>query len=216
MRKFLEKVKDNRGFTLIEIAIVLILIGIIIGAVVKGKDLIRSGEQKKIYTKYINAWQMAYSNFYDRTGKRLGDFRDDSGPGQNGRCDTDENGSGSVGNTDRDKLYDGPSTGTDYYGLKNIGLDAPTTNTDNSWEYRYTDTDGSSHMLAIAFLNDSTANYNYMEIQNIPNELCMAMDTLIDGEANGIKGDFIGDLSNGEAWGTDPSAEKTARLKLQF
>ncbi|HBN26850.1 MAG TPA: hypothetical protein DD405_05225, partial [Desulfobacteraceae bacterium] len=38
---------DTRGFTLIEMAIVLI----IIGAVVKGKDLVRGAEQKKIYTK---------------------------------------------------------------------------------------------------------------------------------------------------------------------
>ncbi|OQX60204.1 MAG: hypothetical protein B5M56_11265 [Desulfococcus sp. 4484_241] len=40
--------RNNRGFTLIEMAIVLIIIGIILGAVVKGKDLIRSGEQKKV------------------------------------------------------------------------------------------------------------------------------------------------------------------------
>lgn len=216
MRKFFEKVKDNRGFTLIEIAIVLILIGIIIGAVVKGKDLIRSGEQKKIYTKYINAWQMAYSSFYDRTGKRLGDFRDSSGAaGQDGKCETDENGSG-VDNTDRQKLIDGPSTGTAYYGLDSVGLESPKTNTDNDWEYRYTDTEGTSHLLAIAFVNDNTNNYNFMEIQNIPNELCMALDTLIDGEADGTDGDFIGNLSNGEAWDREPTTVMTARLKLQF
>ncbi|NNG01461.1 MAG: prepilin-type N-terminal cleavage/methylation domain-containing protein, partial [Desulfobacteraceae bacterium] len=32
--------RENKGFTLVEMAIVLILIGIIIGAVVKGKDLV--------------------------------------------------------------------------------------------------------------------------------------------------------------------------------
>jgi len=32
---------------------------IIIGAVVKGKDLVRGAEQKKIYTKYINSWRIA-------------------------------------------------------------------------------------------------------------------------------------------------------------
>ena len=40
---------NNKGFTLIEMAIVLIIIGIIIGAVVKGKDLVRSAEQKRLY-----------------------------------------------------------------------------------------------------------------------------------------------------------------------
>ncbi len=43
--------KNDKGFTLIEMAIVLIIIGIIIGAIVKGKDIIRSGEQKKIYSE---------------------------------------------------------------------------------------------------------------------------------------------------------------------
>ncbi len=62
----LKRSNNLKGFTLIEIAIVLILIGIIIGAVIKGKDLMRSGEQKKIYTKYINAWRMSYASFYGR------------------------------------------------------------------------------------------------------------------------------------------------------
>ena len=35
---------NNKRFTMIEMAIVLIIIGIIIGAVIKGKDLVRSGE----------------------------------------------------------------------------------------------------------------------------------------------------------------------------
>jgi len=48
----------NKGFTLIEMAIVLIIIGIIIGAVVKGKDIIKSAEQKKLYTKYVRTWQL--------------------------------------------------------------------------------------------------------------------------------------------------------------
>ena len=46
--------KNNKGFTLIEMAIVLIIIGIIIGAVVKGKDIIKSGEQKKLYSLHRN------------------------------------------------------------------------------------------------------------------------------------------------------------------
>ena len=65
------RIRNHQGFTLIEMALVLIIIGIIIGAIVKGRDLIQSAEQKKIFTKYVNAWQTAYLEFYDRTGKIL-------------------------------------------------------------------------------------------------------------------------------------------------
>ena len=66
-----KSLSNNKGFTLIELAIVLIIIGLILGAVTKGRDLIRSGEQKKVYTKFLNEWRMAYLNYYDRTGGSL-------------------------------------------------------------------------------------------------------------------------------------------------
>ena len=57
---------------MIEMAIVLIIIGIIIGAVVKGKDVIKSAEQKRLYSTFVREWQVAYNNYYDRTGWILG------------------------------------------------------------------------------------------------------------------------------------------------
>ena len=60
------------GFTLIELSIVLIIIGLLLGAIVKGKDLIRSAELKKFYNGFIKQWELIYNNYYDRTGKVLG------------------------------------------------------------------------------------------------------------------------------------------------
>jgi len=211
---------NNSGFTLIEMAIVLIIIGIIIGAVVKGKDLIRSGEQKKVYTKYVNAWRLCYLNMYDRTGKRLGDFYDTAGggKGQDSHCDTDADGSGVITDIERGYLKTGDPGGTDFYGLDDVGLTAPTTNTSNCWEYRYSDIDGTGHDLAIAFKYDGTGKYNYIWISEIPNELGMALDTMIDGEADGTAGDFlcynVADNANA-AWGA-PTTEVSARWKMDF
>jgi prepilin-type N-terminal cleavage/methylation domain-containing protein len=212
-RKTTKLVLGNGGFTLIELAIVLIIIGIIIGAVVKGKDLIRGGEQKKIYTKFISEWRTAYLNFYDRTGRVLGDTNGD------GRADSNPSNNGSIpSDKGRDALLSGDTLHNPpkFYGLAQIGLNSPKTNTDKSWKYRYSDSSGKAHEMMLAFDFDTREKYNYMQIVNIPNELCMAMDTMIDGEADGTKGDFIGDGGDGQAWGGSPTAVNTARWKMEF
>ncbi len=202
-----------KGFTLIEMAIVLIIIGIIIGAVVKGKDVIRSGEQKKLYTKFLNSWQMSYLVFYDRTGKILGDTHDGSSAGQNGHADTSA-GDGTKSSGDEAELCSSSNVG--YYGLTQAGSDCPTTNTNNSYTYNYTDSEGNGHTLTIAFLFDSINNYNYMAIIGMVTELAMAMDTLIDGGADGTEGDFLNG-SGAVTWGLDPTAIiPEVRWKMQI
>ena len=220
IKKNIKYLSDKRGFTLIEMAIVLIIIGIIIGAVIKGKDLIRSAEQKKIYTKYLNAWQMVYANFYDRTGKRLGDFSDAaiSSEGQDGKADTDNDHDGKISNVERKYLQTGDPVGTDFRGLDDVGLTAPSTNTGNCWEYTYTDKEGSGHSLYIAFKYNRKDKYNYMWVNGLPNELGMALDTMIDNEADGTSGDFLcfnaADSISAD-WGV-PSTEVSARWKMDF
>jgi prepilin-type N-terminal cleavage/methylation domain-containing protein len=62
---------NNKGFTLIEMAIVLVIIGIIISAVVKGGDLIESANQKKLVSE-VNSIRAAYFSYFDRNGKDPG------------------------------------------------------------------------------------------------------------------------------------------------
>ena len=212
---------NNKGFTLIEMAIVLIIIGIIIGAVVKGKDLIRSGEQKKVYTKFVNAWRLSYLSVYDRTGKRLGDFydADATAEGQDSKADTDNDVNGSISDTERGYLKTGDPSGTDFRGLDDMGLTSPSTNTGNSWQYKYTDNEGVGHDITVAFKYDTAGKYNYLWINEIPNELGMALDTMVDGTAVGTSGDFLcfakdTDATNAD-WGA-PSTEVSARWKMDF
>ncbi|MEW6264222.1 MAG: prepilin-type N-terminal cleavage/methylation domain-containing protein [Thermodesulfobacteriota bacterium] len=212
-----ESAFNRPGFTLIEIAIVLIIIGIIIGAVVKGKDIIRGAEQKKVYAKFLNEWQTCYLNFYDRTGKLLGDTFNGAGPGQDGKADTGAGASATPTDAGRDALITGQGGASPaYYGLSQLGLTAPSTNTDKSWKYRYSDSTGANHEVTISYAYDAAGKYNYMMIQDIPNELAMAMDKLVDGDVDGLKGEFIGDASGGLAWGTTPETGVTARWKMQF
>ncbi|MBA4255439.1 MAG: prepilin-type cleavage/methylation domain-containing protein [Polaromonas sp.] len=65
--------KVQQGFTLIELAIVLAVIGLIIGAVAIAKDVQRNAEYQKVVNKFAYQWKMAYDQYYQRTGVVLGD-----------------------------------------------------------------------------------------------------------------------------------------------
>ncbi len=63
----------NRGFTLIELAIVLVVIGLILGAVSVGSNLQRSAEYNKINARFISGWVLAYNEYFARAGVVPGD-----------------------------------------------------------------------------------------------------------------------------------------------
>jgi len=56
---------NRRGFTLVELAIVLVIIGLILGAVFKGKDLINSAKGKS-YANKLRAIEIAEATYYDK------------------------------------------------------------------------------------------------------------------------------------------------------
>lgn len=65
--------KVQQGFTLVELAIVLAVIGLIIGAVAIAKDVQRNAEYQKAVNKFAYQWKMAYDQYYQRTGGVIGD-----------------------------------------------------------------------------------------------------------------------------------------------
>ncbi len=62
-----------KGFTLIELTIVLAIIGLIIGAIAVAKDVQRNAEYSKVANKFLTQWKMAYDQYYQRTGTVAGD-----------------------------------------------------------------------------------------------------------------------------------------------
>jgi prepilin-type N-terminal cleavage/methylation domain-containing protein len=69
----MNKKLKQRGFTLVEMSIVLVIIGLILGAVSIGKDLQRNAEYAKIKQKFVDQWVQAYNTYYERTGVVIGD-----------------------------------------------------------------------------------------------------------------------------------------------
>jgi prepilin-type N-terminal cleavage/methylation domain-containing protein len=60
------------GFTLVELAIVLVIIGLILGMAFKGKDLIDGAKVKSIAAQY-NKVQAAFNTYFERYGSYPGD-----------------------------------------------------------------------------------------------------------------------------------------------
>jgi len=63
------KRSKNAGFTLIELAIVLVVIGLIIAAVLKGEDLIQNARMLNFVTNPVQKAQVGAMAYYDRTGQ---------------------------------------------------------------------------------------------------------------------------------------------------
>ena len=194
------------GFTLIEMAIVLIIIGIIIGAVVKGKDLVRSAEQKRLYTTWLREWQLAYNNYYDRTGRILGDTNTAQNTGtRDGHCSN-------------------PSEANLQSQLEAVGLKAPAKGPSGHIAQRtYTDSSGHMYTMYINFYYTAQTG-NYIAVRNIPYDLGMAWDRIIDGEMNGASGSFLygstwTNPGSGAVWPPATSTTSTSEagiFKLEF
>ena len=80
----------QKGFTLVEIAIVLVIVGLLLGGVMKGQELINSAKARSLVSK-IKSVEVAWNTFQDRYQQRPGDFnqavRDLGGPTVNGNGD---------------------------------------------------------------------------------------------------------------------------------
>ena len=216
MKYLMSKEKDisDAGFTLIEMAIVLIIIGIIIGAVVKGRDLVQSAKQKKFYTRFLKQWELSVLNYYDRTGHVLGDGIENGGTSaaRDGRFD---NISGAnFGGTD----------GIDAH-LRKVGLMVPVSNTSNSGQYVYKGGYSGSQTITLwlYYLYSTTdgRSNNALYLTSIPTDLAIALDTMVDGEADPTKGKFrrYPDSAGGTGGGTSaswPDASTTATVRAQL
>jgi prepilin-type N-terminal cleavage/methylation domain-containing protein len=85
--------KNQRGFTLIELAIVLVIIGLLLGGVLKGQELINSAKVKNMASDFKNVQVYIYG-YQDRYRALPGDDRaaDTHTGGQNGAGGTLGNG----------------------------------------------------------------------------------------------------------------------------
>lgn len=80
-RNVMNKRSQQRGFTLVEIAIVLVIIGLLLGGILKGQELIKSAQVRNLADQSAGT-QAAYFGFVDRYRLFPGDMKFGNGPNQ--------------------------------------------------------------------------------------------------------------------------------------
>jgi prepilin-type N-terminal cleavage/methylation domain-containing protein len=201
--------QHKKGFTLVELSIVLIIIGLIIGGVLKGTDMINSAKQKKVYNTWIKGWQVAINTYQDRTGMILAD-----GPAAT------TGGSTAAANGTFDNVLLDP-TGSVQTVLRNTGIDIPVTSssaTGGTYNLEGKNRSGLS-VMTLANVNFGAGNpRNVIQISNVPNDIAMALDTMIDGVANAGAGDCRRINTNNPAgvtpWGTAAAAAVVVNIAV--
>ena len=92
MRKLSLNRKKEGGFSLVEMAIVLVIIGLIVSAIAVGRTTMRKGEALKLWQQHMNPWIQSALNTWANTGT-------DGFGSVTGLAGTFEYGGGTVTNT---------------------------------------------------------------------------------------------------------------------
>lgn len=95
--------QNQKGFTLVEIAIVLVIIGLLLGGVLKGQELIASSKIKAEIQNIKNLQAAIYS-FQDKYRALPGDY-DDAAASIGGADTVDGNGNGTIDGNERGQLF---------------------------------------------------------------------------------------------------------------
>ena len=164
---------NQKGFTLVEIAIVLVIIGLLVGGVLKGQAMIENAKVKKA-VKLADELRAATMTFYDKYGMYPGDENRPTPTGDS----FDGNGNGFIDTAERFEVFRDLSLG---------GLISGT----------YTGTQAPTHpfggIVDLIYVNpgNSAPVTHYFRFMNLPADVCLEMDTKYD-DGNYQTGSILG------------------------
>ncbi len=198
------------GFTLVEITVVLVVIGLILGAMTIGKDLQRNAEYLKI-RQFVDHWAQAYDQYFELVGVVVGDdparptgvvnfLGIDDGAVSDLLRGFEPGDLAGVEQSDIPELCglppedEPPGAGTlrNYFIEAGIGL-PPGRREGHEDKYLYLDRRGTAQQLTVCFqwrLPDDSGVGNTMILHGLTPDLAKMLDASIDGRAESAAGRF--------------------------
>jgi len=200
----LTRIKGKRvpGFTLVEMAIVLVIIGIILAGIMKGRDIVRGSQVKQFSQGFAQKWVTIAATYYDKVGQQLYDGVPNGStlmPTVDGRMDT----GAPTGDTARSFLLNAlrkvgitPCTliKSDLEDWTNPGT-TPTTGDCGGYNIYERMVEGEhtgKSRVQVGFANIQIGAggpiRNVVFFENVPADVAIGLDTLVDGQADGQNG----------------------------
>lgn len=157
MNKIKKLWSSKAGFTLVEIAIVLIIIGLLIGGIIKGQAMIKNAKVKRLVGD-IDGMRAAVLTYQDKFGMLPGDENDPNTP------------TGDTHNGDNDGTLDD----TDGWEMEDMRLAEIIPGTGTTLP-----SNPFGGTIGVDYYNLS-GNANYIIVTNIPAEICQEIDSKYD------------------------------------
>lgn len=194
--------KKRAAFTLIELSIVLVIIGVILAAVMGGSSLIRDSKINEFTQTFVNQWITVVDSYYSRKGMNLADGTVNGGNKTNAGAESPANG-----------LFDGNKDGNEKLdfeaidnNLSSVGIDiCGLIKTDIKLAGAFCTSDINPFQKSIegTFTGKSvvTVYFSHYEINgkmknillfaNIPGDVGKAIDLKKDGSPDGTAGNVL-------------------------